>query len=33
MTSGTVLLASIVHPLRCGDDQHHCDTGIGEDAA
>jgi hypothetical protein len=33
MTSGAVLIASIIHPDRCGEDQAHCDAGLSEGAA
>jgi hypothetical protein len=30
LTGGTVLLATFVHPDRCGPDQEHCDGGWSE---
>jgi hypothetical protein len=33
LTRETVLMATFVHPDRCGDDQEHCDGGLSEWAA
>jgi hypothetical protein len=33
LTRGTVLVASFIHPDRCGPNQQYCDAGLTEDAA